>query len=73
LLPIDVLAELYCRSPLTNIRGVMVYVVRVRTTLAVNEPCTRSTRLIETLGSSDSCGVTCIRAALTAMDVRSPL
>ena len=30
-------------------------------------------RLIETLGSSDSCGVTCIRAALTAMDVRSPL
>ena len=37
LLPLDAVAELYWMMPLTNMRGVTVYVARVRTTVAAKD------------------------------------
>ncbi|MNC98531.1 hypothetical protein D3C83_165200 [compost metagenome] len=39
--------ELYCVSPLTNMRGVSVYVSRSRATCASKSPSGRSTKFTE--------------------------
>ncbi|MEZ5285873.1 MAG: hypothetical protein R2712_13915 [Vicinamibacterales bacterium] len=73
MLPTEAFVELYWTMPLTYMRGVTVKVVRARTTVAVKRPWRRVTRLTERLGSTESCGVSSTRAALSAMDRRSPL
>jgi len=65
--------ELYCSSPLKNIRGVTVKLTRARGSAAVKRPSGRSTQLTDRLGSTESCGVTSMRPRFTPIDVLSPL
>ncbi len=55
------LAELYCTSAPTNMRGVSVKLARLESSVVVKLPCARSIQLTETRGSSESFGVTSTR------------
>ena len=57
----DSVLSLYCNKPPKKIRGVNVYVTRLLASVVVNRPPGKSIRLMEMLGSTDSCGVSSIR------------
>ena len=65
--------ELYWAIPLTYMRGVTVYVARVRKTVAVNDPSMRSTQFTEAVGSTEKRGPMLMRPLRTASVVRRPL
>ena len=56
--------ELYCTSPLKNMRGVTVKVARFESSRVMNCPSVRSTQFSDTPGSSEKRGDSSMRPPL---------
>ncbi len=58
---------------LTKLNGVIVYVAREPTSVVVNAPSAKSTQLIDTLGSTENCGLISTSPWLSVSPVLCPL